>query len=266
MVNIKIISKTIEDAIIKCGRIVGGVKSSLNNHIRHTLNSFFDETKDLTHERVVYMNNKGEVLLRKDGEKYSWRVSSEEMTELVYEDGGLDTILNKGGLHITHNHPGPYRESEYDNGDFTCLSEADMNNLKGTLTFNGERYYRDKSITADCSNGTRMTLVRQTDSFNPSVFDKARDNLISNWRKYIQDSKENTKKELWDFTLKWKEENSFENTGEVIYPFLPPSDVLHDVKVNIERKFAEEHFEEYIQPSIQEFDETGFELSFEWIK
>lgn len=256
MINKEVIEKVVSYSITKCGRLKGGVKSSLNNFIRHHFYDFFDETKRLKYEKVEYLDNHGNVLIKQDGDESSWTVDGGDIGHMIEEN--FDTILNSGGFHITHNHPGSYREADLDNGDFTCLSEADMNNLKKTFDWESKgvnNWYYAKSITADCSNGTRMTLVRNTDSFNPSVFDKARDNLISNWRKYIADSKENVKEELWEFASEYKSENNV----------LPPSDVLNDAKIKIQEEFAREHFQEYIQPSIKEFDETGFELSYEWI-
>ena len=259
MVNKEIIDKVISYSIKKCGRLKGGLKSSLNNFIRQQLYKFFDETKTLEYEKVEYLDNHGNVLIKKKGDRHSWEVKGEDISKII--DDNFNLIMDKGGFHITHNHPSSYRESDMDCGDFTCLSEADMNNLKKTFNWESKGihdWYFNKSITGDCSNGTRMTLVRNTDSFNPSVFDKARDNLIKNWRKYIKDSKENTKEALWDFVLVWQSKNNTTN--------LPSSDVLDKEKVEIQKRFAKEHFQDYIQDNIKDFDETGFELSFEWIQ
>ncbi len=251
-----IITKSI-DIVNKCSRLAGGVKSSLNNQIRHSLYQFYDKTKKLKYENVCYMNNKGKQLFKKKGDATSWKVTQNELNKMLTKN--YDYLVNGGRFDITHNHPGPYANTDLDNKDFTCLSVKDMNNL--TLPFYIEGEYSGhyvRSITADSSNGTRMTLLHNNpdDEIDKEKYDKTAQNLVDNWTKYILDSEDNTKEKLLEFTEDWQDNHN----GK-----LPSAKVLHDAKIKIQDDFAKSNFEGYINDNIKDFKELGFELSYEWI-
>ena len=119
MVSRNIIEKTIENILtIKC-KVNRIGTNSLNNNIKGGLNRFAEETKDLTHERVQLLDNKGNVLLEEDGDEN--HVSWNSIEALQYQQGDL---INE------HNHPTPFIQSNDKTFELsTCLSDRDVNNL-----------------------------------------------------------------------------------------------------------------------------------------
>ena len=57
MVNTRIILKSIEDAIGKCG-VYTGIISSLGNNLKHTLNEFSKSTRELPYEKAIVIDDK----------------------------------------------------------------------------------------------------------------------------------------------------------------------------------------------------------------
>lgn len=131
----------------------------LNNRIKGALNRFADATKGLDHEMMQCIDRQGNVLFEKEGEKnrVSWS-GNDIQNALTYQEGDL---INE------HNHPTPYIEATNEMLETpTMLSEQDVKNLWTVDTIGYDEYGNAitgtvwRSVVAECSNGSRMTLTR----------------------------------------------------------------------------------------------------------
>lgn len=146
-----IIEKSLTDAINKSHQHL-----TLNENVRSVLDKFARSTVNRKTEKGILINNNGEEVSSKNGGKAS--VTFDNDVRGLYEE--------HGALHMEHNHPSVTKDFPYDE----CLSEEDMFCLTHTVTQadgrgNSWEEYAFKSITAEGTNGTRMTLVRG-DYFN----------------------------------------------------------------------------------------------------
>lgn len=173
-------------------------------------------------------------------------------------------------FHVDHNHPGPYKTASLDYNVLTCLSPMDLNNclLNARIQApNGDSFFIDnivKSKTAECSNGSRMTLVNRN-PFNHTVstsdFNKARDNLIKTWQKYAGST-------IRSDALKYA--HSLVDSGKY-----SEGDVkrdrndLHTEIGNDINKYLKtrsmELFPTLFKQNIKEFEDLGFELRVDWL-
>lgn len=173
-------------------------------------------------------------------------------------------------FHVDHNHPGAYSESDLDYNMFTCLSDKDMDNclLSANIRTHDDKHGFGvenivKSKTAECSNGSRMTLVNNNPpnrSVSKSDFNKARDNLLKAWG---------------DYSVRIKNDALHYAHGLVDSGKYSETDVKrdrNDFKTEIGRdvneyikKRSKEIFPIMINKNIREFKELGFELRFDWL-
>ena len=172
-----IIYKSVELSTIKCGQRL----TISNKAVRKVLNDFAHSTRNRKTEKGLLITADGEIAFNKNGNKHSVPFTEDEVK---------DTYEKYGELHVEHNHPDivknvhlPYTE---------CLSDADMDFLLHQTRFYdqhegwGEYEYCFKSITAEGTNGSRMTLVRGDNysSDDDGNFYKAQANLNKSYREY----------------------------------------------------------------------------------
>ena len=132
MVGIEFISKSLDDAIIKCSD-----GASLSRPLRKSLKGFADEYGKLTdHEELSIFDSDGNLITHSVGKGHSVDVDDDKLRDDGYTN-----------LHITHNHPTLFQDNVP-----TYLSENDME------SFAFEEMY--KSISAVSPNGTSMTLIK----------------------------------------------------------------------------------------------------------
>ena len=211
-----------------------------------------DILEDYQREYDALENEEDAIFLR---DKYERRIYER------IESLGTDALF-----HVDHNHPGPYASADLDYNIFTCLSDKDMNNclLRATIGKNvgdGAFFIENivKSKTAECSNGSRMTLVNNNPPnvmVNTEKFYKARDNLLNNWNKYVS----NIRTETRDYTKIVREK--YKGKG------LSQEDLLVEIRNDVNEFIKEkslEIFPKMIESNINEFEELGFELRVDWL-
>lgn len=175
MVSEKIISKSIDDAIFKCGQ-----RLTLNKSVTSVLNKFQKETINRKTEKGILINDKGEIIHSKNGSKHQVDIWKGVDMRRLYEENGA--------FHIEHNHPHIIKNYPYSE----CLSNDDIENVINKVKQADGRgglweEYCVKSITAEGTNGSRMTLVRG-DNFSENdekMFNEAKNDLNKYYDKYI---------------------------------------------------------------------------------
>ena len=115
------------------------------------MDKFAKSTKNRKTEKGILINSEGEVVYSKNGGKDS--VSMDANYRRLYEE--------YGELHLDHNQPSVSKDFPFPE----CLSVEDMLGVTERVTQadgrgNSWDEYCIKSITAEGTNGTRMTLVR----------------------------------------------------------------------------------------------------------
>ena len=149
----RIIETEITKAIhtIKCGQ---NLRITGNTRLMNTLAKFRKETcnpkKPRKTEKAIIINNNGETVIDKKGDKNSVTWNSNEI---------LKAFTENNELHIEHNHP------LYENPKLPVfLSGDDIIRIRDKIgqykngIYTGD--YVFKSITCEGANGTRMTLIR----------------------------------------------------------------------------------------------------------
>lgn len=124
----------------KCG------KGGFNKQVLATFNKFREETKDLNYEKIIFVTNKGEIVWSNDGDGNSVECDNYEAW-LQSREHGL--------LHMEHNHP-VVKGLEY----FPSVLSKD--DIRGLVDKAGD-YYLYRSITAECPNGSRMSVSKTRD-------------------------------------------------------------------------------------------------------
>lgn len=288
MVNVEIINKIFDELIIKC-RKSGG----LSTRVKGRLNHFAEESRGYRKEKGLIINANGEILLERQGTETKVQYTVSEIKELIEKTGLM------GDFHKEHNHPTPYISAKNEENLLpTCLSEADIDNLQECWVFddkNGDELYITpfKSITCECPNGSRMTLNRigigdentvRNASIDPDVFkydafhrkfNQARDNLqiahsnfihnlidtggyidshMDNWYKEWNKNNQHNQKILHQEPIDWGALES------------PSREEYNRERDKYIQEYTRNNYKYYIENSIKEWQELGFELSVEWTR
>lgn len=268
--------------------------NNLNNKIKGALNRFADKTRELPVENMQCIDNNGNVLFEStdgDENQVHWKISDVQ-TALESQHGDL---INE------HNHPTPYISAT---GEMlstpTMLSEADVEHLweVDIVRYDENGYAKMgtvwKSVTAECGNGSRMTLTRidgdTEDNFviqehlaqeggygsrpenNKDEFMEAYNMLRQDWRdmhiRYKEDYAKFT--ENWIYAHGNKESIGAEklaNDGVIMYDNM-------DIYMREYNKAVKEFTKDWVNNDetwtgnlrydIDVFKELGFDLSLEW--
>ena len=256
MVNTRIILKSIEDAIGKCG-VYTGIISSLGNNLKHTLNEFSKSTRELPYEKAIVIDDKGNTLLE-FGDKSNKEVSldNKKILDLLNDNPNIQ-------LHLEHNHPGPQYGYDMDTGFATALSKPDMEMLLYSTGENddfGRPLFIFNSVTADCSNGSRMTLKRNTPfPIDIERYREAEQHLLDNFNKLTSATNE--------YTHEITQKDYLDDEGNLKIPTDEgEQQALLDKAHNIQKKYAKKNTESFFKDNVKEFEDLGFELSFGWVK
>lgn len=157
-------------------------------------------------------------------------------------------------VNIVHNHPGAYDGAKLDYNMFTCLSEGDMMNLVNPVMVSDFFLYNlNRSVTADCSNGSRMTLTNLNEinhSVNPYIFKKAIRHLNDTWANYYRTVKNSAQNEFYK-----RMTDLSSNTGKTVKEEV--NDFLKEESLKV--------FPKMLEDNIKEFEELGFELRVDWL-
>ena len=179
--------KQIENEINKAIRIIKcsqRLRITSNNPLMNTFTQFRKETcnpkKPRKTEKGLILNNNGEILIEKKGNKTSVEWKNHEITKGFEENGEL---------HVEHNHP-LYENPKlpvFLSGDDIIRLRDKINQYKNGV-YSGDFVF--KSITCEGANGTRMTMVRgdnYTDKDNDKLLkliDDYENEIISEYNKY----------------------------------------------------------------------------------
>lgn len=144
MVNEQVIKEVIDIVVskhllLKCG------KGGFNKQVLSVFNKFREETKNWTHEKALYVTNKGEIVWSKEGDGNS----------VVLDTRTAWSESQKNGLlHIEHNHPIVKGLENFP----SLLSRDDLKKMISS-TADG---YLFRSITAEMG-GSRMSISKTRD-------------------------------------------------------------------------------------------------------
>ena len=209
MVQKDLILKTLDNAIVKCSQ-----RLTLPKKVYSPMLSFAQETINRKTEKGLLITDTGEIVHSKNGSKKQVDIFKGINLRDLYEE--------YGSLHIEHNHPSIIKEFPYSE----CLSTEDMNCLTTTVKIpdgrgNAEEVYPIKSITAEGTNGTRMTLVRG-DNFNTDdeiPFNKAVGNYYKYWNNWIENYSDtynkNYRKIVDEYTVKYGNKETLNNLDKL---------------------------------------------------
>ena len=266
--------------IVKC-KVNRLGSNTLNNHIKGALNRFAETTKNLEYERMQCIDNGGNVLFERDGEenKVSW--TRGDMQEALSHQ--LGDLINE------HNHPTPFIQS--DNKTFetpTLLSKQDVSHLWEVSTLgydeNGNAIVGTpwKSITCECSNGSRVTLTRldgtSTDNFviddylykeyggdppkhTREEFDEAYNMLRKDWVSMHRKFKEDYRQHMYQWADNYIEIHDDFDFKEYDLAYGKESSKF---KKDFARNYDTWNGNFRFDASV--FEELGFELSLEWVR
>jgi hypothetical protein len=202
----------------------------------------------------------------------------------------LDRIISLDlQFNIDHNHPAPYGgdgDVPLDSPIFTCLSGDDMNifvedNIGFRIGYNtgwkherGKTYAPDyfhfdnliKSMSCDCSNGTRMTIVNNhkpsiskvnsEDEIHITHFWDAEANLLKNWIDYRWRMETDASSFIYTNKQSGKYDNL--NNDELM-------DKLKEDTDNYIRNQTRIELPKSIKNNIKEFEDLGVELRVDWL-
>ena len=169
-------------------------------------------------------------------------------------------------IHIEHNHPGAYHidgsdtNIPLDYNVFTCLSGADIKQIRvgiNTSPYGSMAHNLCKSITADCSNGSRMTLINHNpvgQKMDFDKFDKASDNLHSTWREYMSSIQRVGQEYIDTFPVKYKD-----------YKGNDLDKVMNDDMNKFLKKESQKMFPQMLGDVIKDFEEANCELRIDWL-
>lgn len=280
MIDKNLILKSLDDAISKCRRSIRVGMSSLSNQIKGTLNRFADKTKNNTIEEGLIIGTDGSELLWSKGTYENVSYDEEDVRKALDMNNGKD-------LFFEHNHVGSFIDNDKKFEDMlqltvpTLLSLPDMNTLFETLEYNGVKITPFKSITADSTNGTRMTVTRidneGEDLTNNHVLKNVSDskymvteawkNMYSRWATFFNQYNKNLKvfainfrtEHYQDYYDKWVNSGKDDNVWKRYW------NDYHSARDKFANDLVKDNFEvDVMQDSIKEFKDLGFELSMEW--
>lgn len=219
--------------------------------VREQLNTFANESRSYDKEKGILISQDGKrVYTTPFGSTHSCDFDAKAVADAYNENGEL---------HLDHNHPTSDKKSDV----YTCLSNADCSWIhygETVETWAGDhweynRVFYIKSVTAECGNGSRMSLVRN-DGFtydDITQFNKAvelLDQVYDKWSEEPQDYVDRKCEEI------------LEQTG--MYPSIDES---NRIKAEAEsyRQQVLASFEERMIPVQKEFEKANCQLIIEWL-
>lgn len=258
-------TQTVEHGVIIDGhghpiKQVIGHESSVFIPVENTVSKILEEKcKDILEEyKQKYLTTVGEENLIFLRDKYE---------RLIYER--LESLGEDGYFHVDHNHPGPYADAELDYNMFTCLSKGDLDNclLRSNIGVgsDGDGFFINnivKSKTAECSNGSRMTLVNKNPFdvvVNKRDFNIARNNLLTMWNSYYSDLKNEALHYAKDILVAKYGESQVKADRNNL-----KTEIGQEVNEHL-KKWSIKNFPKMIKGNIKEFEELGFELRVDWL-
>lgn len=275
MVDKESIFKIVEFSINKCSRHRTG-RLNCPNVIKRALDDFADRTVSSTVEHLEWYTSDGMMVFQKTGESMSveWDVEDEydvirdEYFDLYAVHNHPDTFIINGDVYNTQMIPTLLSYEDIDNlwtvHDYDDYSSGDLIEVPVTLF---------KSITAECGNGSRMTLSRvggngrDNSILHPTDdminnFEGTYDRLEKNWLRFVDDYKNEMKKHMDEWCM--KKLTTLQDSNGVNGRWTP---LDYETERNRYGKhFSQEFFNKYIEDSINEFKNIGFDLSVEWTK
>ena len=244
-----------------------GMVSMLPNRVKGALNRFNKKTRELEHETCLVMDSNGnKVIEKKDGDEYSIEIGKEHIPK-EYLDSDTD-------LHLTHNHP---TETILP----TCLSKADCVKLLENNGIHADletgRLELDlvfQSITAECSNGSRMTLaIKDYDKFMDSleidsngklIYDNiANDFCGEDHTSHIEKFYTEAQYAVVEHVDKWTHAQKDKGVDIHTDDFDKAWRVERDKFI---KRYSEEHMAEFLKDDIKRFEDAGLELTIGWLK
>ena len=295
MVKIKIIEEVLEKAFltVKCKINRIGI-NNLNNHIKGALNRFAEyDAKLLEYERMQCIGKNGKVLFQRDGERYQVSWSNEDVQKALQSQEG--DFINE------HNHPTSYIEATGEMLNVpTCLSRKDVENLWKVSVVSQTEDGVDmlgtvwRGVVAECSNGSRMSLIRRDDDTylnsvvqdyvgreydgelpdnNKEEFMEAYNILSSDWKAMLKDYKKsyNSFVDEWISTHSTRDslaDPSNWNENDIIYD--TSEEYMEEFNKSV-NKFSKDYFADEnstwngnLRFDIRVFKDLGWDLSLEW--
>ena len=286
MVEYKWIYKSIDEAIIKCR--TGG---QLSSRVKKTLNTFAEKSRKWRKEQAIVIDANGEILYSIKGKTYSVNISSEEVIKLIQDNGMV------GDFHIDHNHPTPYQNAEREENLLpTSLSYPDVMRLVDCWSPYSEKLddfvsiTPYKSVTAECPNGSRMTLNRLGineknkvlevnekggDEFQKFMDDytQANRNLGLKTGEFCQNIIKTgglLEQHMDSWVKEWNKNNKHNQEVLKHKPVewdkmeFPSDKEYNQEKNNFITDYSKENYKDFLKDNIKEFKDLGFELSVEW--
>ena len=204
------------------------------------------------------------------GESYSQATKLED----EYKDKVIKYLNDTGNfqINIEHNHPGAYGKKDDTNAPldynvFTCLSKGDVDSLLRSVEVYGENYKSSgilvqglvRSITAECSNGSRMTLINNNPigtTVDSEKYHEVYNNLNKKWNQYLVDV--GRKGINYGDTEKYAQYYKEHPNGNL-------SEFIHNDKNTYMKKESLNSFPNLISDEIKAFGELGFELRLDWL-
>lgn len=277
MVKYHILLKIINNYIEK-NNDWSGMTSSLPTRVKGKLNIFSKQIRGLDYEKGIVITDKGQIVQKKDGEK--------DNVKLPWSECDKEALQSHIGLNVEHNHP-VYSDLE---GFATCLSEWDCNNLTSlkprvmdddlNLIPNEDPSldyeFAYKSVTADCGNGSRMTIAMvDEDKFKKKAYDKNGDS--TKYRTLVRDFcgedghfsefLEKATDDISDYMDKWtdKRVEKARVSGEDLQ-LQDLIDEANEEKIRYQKKYCQDNMPQFFKTDIENFNKMGVELTFGWLK
>lgn len=242
MISKKLIVKSIDDAIWKCGQ-----RLSLTKRILSTFNSFAGTIRNRKTEKAIIVDDEGKILESKNGGKTG--VNIQDNVLKAFEDNDNNPVS------IDHNHPNEFKDVAP-----SFLSVSDMDWVIAKHPDSND--FLVKSISAEDSyNHSRMSLVRG-DNYSDKDEDKfieARDYLwnnvgINSLLTHFTTTERNFEK-LWG-EIKDKPKVDSKEYDEL----------MEDVKIKANNmSLEEEGFFEEFKVAQDLFRKANCRLNFEWV-
>lgn len=302
MVSKELILKTLNESIIKCRKpsysiinISNHVKGALNSFARNTKNEPIEHGVIIDgHGNSIVEAEGNEYSVNIHTETTISKILEEKCKDILEDyQKEYDSITNENDkiflrdkyerkiyerieslgadaqFHIDHNHPGAYANAELDYNVFTSLSLPDLKNclVRGYIGMGvaDGGFFIDnivKSKTAECSNGSRMTLVNNNPPnvmVNSEKFTKASNNLYDSWNDYydaikseaLHYAKNTLVKKYGEEKVRLDRDNLKTEVGKEVNDYI--------------KKRSMELFPKMIKGNIQEFKELGFDLRIDWL-
>lgn len=220
----------------------------LNSEVLRQLDVFEEQSKHWDREKHIILSRDGKLL-------YTSPFGPKNTMETEIDMDLVEELFEQyGPLHMGHNHPGDI------NGEIpTCFSPEDLigliQNQKKEIWMGDhwevEVKFYFKSETAQCPNGSRMTLTLNDNFSTKDIpqYHKAIDTLQESYDNWLSFEKDYFNKHFDEY---------YEDFG------YPPEELMNSWRN--EAKLKKPSFEEMIQPSKKEFEKANTTLEVRGVK